>query len=117
MNEIIENVKPTTVGTAKVVYILYLVSIVLPFTAIVGVVLAYINIDDAPDWLKSHYRFQIRTFWIGALYMVIGGVLYIFIIGYLVFLFVLIWLIVRCAKGLKSLSQNTLHPNPTNWML
>ena len=117
MNEIIENTKPTTEGTAKLVYILYLVSIVLPFTAIIGVVLAYINIDDAPDWLKSHYRFQIRTFWIGALYMVIGGVLYIFVIGYLVLLFVLIWLIVRCVKGLKLLGQNAVHPNPINWML
>jgi len=30
--------------------------------------MAYIYKGDAPDWLKSHYRYQIRKFWIGILY-------------------------------------------------
>ncbi|HEY6104626.1 MAG TPA: hypothetical protein VIV59_01495, partial [Anaeromyxobacteraceae bacterium] len=54
-------------NVAKVVYVLYLVSLVTGVTALVGVVMAYVYQGDAPDWLKTHYRFQIRTFWLGLL--------------------------------------------------
>ena len=117
MNDMIENEKPSTEGVARIIYILYLVSLVLPVTAIVGIVLAYIYIDDAPDWLKTHYRFQIRTFWIGALYMIVGVALSFIVISYVVLLFCLIWLIVRCAKGLKYLGQSVPHPAPSDWLL
>ena len=42
---------------AKVVYVLYLVSLVFGITAIVAVVIAYINRDDCAPWLRSHYQF------------------------------------------------------------
>ena len=32
-----------------------------------GVIIAYAQRRDAPDWVHSHYRFQIRTFWIAVL--------------------------------------------------
>lgn len=38
--------KPTTEGSAKIVYILYLVGIVFGVTGIVGVVMAYITITS-----------------------------------------------------------------------
>jgi len=117
MNEItVEQEKPTTEGTAKVAYILYLAGIIFGITGIIGVVMAYINKGDAPEWLKTHYQFLIRTFWIGALFMLIGALLSIILIGYLVFLFWVVWLIVRCVKGMKSLDQKEPHPNPTGWM-
>jgi len=103
-------------GTAKIIYILYLVGVVFGITGIIGVVMAYINRGDAEDWLKSHYQFQIRTFWIGALYLVIGSMLTIVLIGYLIILFWIVWLIIRCIKGMKSLDQRQPHPNPTGWM-
>jgi len=116
MNEAVAQEKATTEGTAKIVYILYLVGIIFGITGIVGVVMAYINRSDAPEWLRSHYQFQIRTFWIGALYMLIGVILAFVFIGYLVLLFWMVWLIVRCVKGMKSLDQKEAHPNPTGWM-
>lgn len=103
-------------GTAKIVYILYLVNIVVPFTGLVGVIMAYVNQKDAPDWLQSHYRFQIRTFWIGLLYLVVGVILSLVLIGYLIILFYLVWLIIRCVKGMQSLDMKQAHPNPTTWM-
>ncbi len=106
----------TTVRTAKIIYILYLVGIVIGITGIIGVIIAYINKTDAPEWLQSHYQFQVRTFWIGFLYLIIGGVLTLAVIGYLVFPFYVIWLIVRCAKGIKALDNKQAHPNPTGWM-
>jgi uncharacterized membrane protein len=116
MNEVVVQEEPTTEGAAKIVYILYLVGIVFGIIGIIGVVMAYVNKDDAPDWLKTHYQFQIRTFWIGGLYMLIGVILTFVIIGYLVLLFWVIWLIVRCIKGMKSLDKKQAHPNPMGWM-
>jgi uncharacterized membrane protein len=116
MNEAAMSDKPTTEGTAKIIYILYLVGIVFGITGIVGLVMAYIYKGDAPEWLKSHYQFQIRTFWIGALYMLIGFILTFVFIGFLILLFWVVWLIVRCVKGMKALDQKEAHPDPTGWM-
>jgi uncharacterized membrane protein len=104
------------VNTAKLVYILYLAGIVIGVTGIVGVVMAYINRTDAPEWLKSHYDFQIRTFWIGLLYMIVGAILSLVVVGALILLFWVVWLIVRCVKGIKYLDNEEAHPNPEGWM-
>ena len=106
----------STQGTAKIIYILYLVGILFGITSIIGVIMAYINKTDAPAWLQSHYQFQIRTFWIGALYLVLGVILTMVIIGSLVILFWVIWLIVRCAKGIKYLDTKQAYPDPTGWL-
>ncbi len=58
--------------TANLIYILYLVSLIVGITSLSGVVMAYLNRDDAPELVKSHYRFQIRTFWFGLLFGMIG---------------------------------------------
>ncbi len=116
MDEAVAQEKPTTEGTAKIVYILYLTGLVFGITSLIGVVMAYINKDDAPEWLKSHYQFQIRTFWIGILYTFIGIILSFVLIGVLVLFFFVIWLIVRCVKGIKYLDQKEAPPDPTGWM-
>src|SRR5207302_1151059 len=98
---------PAEGGTAQIVYILYLVGLVVGLTGIIGVIMAYVNRGDAPEWLRTHYRFQIRTFWIGLLYGVISILTLIIIVGFFFALFTFIWWIVRCVKGLKLLSQGT----------
>ena len=115
MNQEIAEFAPTT-GNAKLIYILYLVGIVVGVTGIVGVVMAYLNHGQAEDWLKSHYRFQIRTFWIGALFLIIGGMLTIVVIGWFIILFWVVWLIVRSVKGMQYLERGEMHPNPMGWM-
>jgi len=120
MSEVVEqesstNEAVTTQDTAKIVYILYLVGLLFGITGIVGVVMAYINKADAPDWLKSHYQFQIRTFWIGGLFLFIGSLLSLVLIGWFILLFWVVWLIIRCVKGMKSLETKEAHPNPTGW--
>lgn len=104
-----------TADTAQLVYILYLASLIVPITCIVGVVMAYVNRDDAPDWLRTHYRFQIRTFWLALLYAVIGAVTVVALIGLVILVFALIWWIVRCIKGLQQLSRGLPYPNPESW--
>lgn len=116
MNEGLGQEKSSTEDTAKIVYFLYLASVIFGITGVIGVVMAYINRSDAPPWLESHYQFQIRTFWIGVLMMLVGFVLTFVLVGFLVFLFWVVWLIVRCVKGMKLLEQKQAHPNPTAWM-
>lgn len=112
--------KPTTESTAKVVYILYLVGIVIGITGIIGLIMAYVNRADAPDWLKTHYQLQIRTFWIGSIFGLICFWLFNMnsnqFLGIPVLLFWLVWLILRCTKGMKFLGKKEAYPNPESWL-
>lgn len=106
----------TSTAIAKVIYILLIISTVIGVTGLIGVVMAYVNNDDNEHWLQTHYRFQIRTFWIGILYIFIGVVTSQFVIGYLILLFAFFWLIIRCAKGLKQLQNQQPVKNPGSWL-
>ncbi len=106
----------TTETTAKLVYILYLVSLAVGVTAIVGVILAYVNQGDAPPGLATHYRYQIRTFWLGLLYALVGTILSLVGIGVVILLFVVVWLVVRCAKGLRWLDRREPVTDPAAWL-
>ncbi|MCS4503146.1 hypothetical protein KBTX_02249 [wastewater metagenome] len=102
-------------GKVRVIYILYLVALVLGVTGLIGVVMAYIYRDGAPEWLRSHYTWQIRTFWIGLGLSFIGMITSLILIGWLVLLFTVIWLIVRCVKGMQWLERREAVPAPTDW--
>lgn len=102
--------------TAKLVYILYLVSLIVGVTAIIGLVMAYVNRSGAPEWVKAHYRFQIRTFWIGLLYGFLSLVTVIIIVGLFFGVFTFIWWIVRSSKGLKLLANGAAHEKPATWL-
>ncbi len=114
MNDLIENAS-TSKGSAKIVYILYLVGLIFGITGIIGVIMAYINKENAPDWVKSHYQFQIRTFWIGAVYLIAGTILSLILIGWFILLFWAVWLIVRSIKGMQALDAEKAIENPTRW--
>ncbi len=101
-----------------IVYILYLshfVPVIGWVASIVGLVLAYVERDTAPEWLKSHYTFQIRTFWIGLLYFVVACVLVVVLIGLPLLVAVWVWFIVRCALGLSRLLRNEPYLTPLSW--
>ncbi|MFD2261342.1 DUF4870 family protein [Lacibacterium aquatile] len=97
------------------IYILYLAGMVVGVTPLIGIIVAYVNKGSGAEWVQSHYRFQIRTFWIGLLIAVIGLVTSFIMIGFLVLLAYVIWWIVRCVVGLKYLSRREAHPNPGSW--
>lgn len=103
-------------STAKIIYILYLVSLAVGVTSLVGVVMAYVNVGSAPEPLRTHYRFQIRTFWIGVLYGLLSLVAMLVAVGVVLALFTVVWLIVRCVKGLKHLDRGEPYPNAATWL-
>ena len=98
------------------VYILYLVSILVGITSLIGVIFAYMNRGKAGGWIDTHYTYQIRTFWIGILFSLIGFVLMFVFIGIFVIIATLIWAIVRCIKGLQFAARREEIPNPQTWM-
>ena len=101
---------------AKVIYILLIVGTIIGITGIIAVIMAYVNKDDSTHWLQTHYHFQIRTFWIGTLYVMIGAITSSIIIGYFILLFTFFWLIIRCAKGLKQLEHKQPVNNLESWL-
>ena len=114
MNSSTQNNSPSI---AKVIYILLIVGTIIGITGIIAVIMAYVYKDESTHWLQTHYRFQIRTFWIGTLYVVIGAITFSIVIGYFILLYTFFWLIIRCAKGLKQLEHEQPVNNLTSWFL
>ena len=108
---------PVNTNIATIIYVLYLLTLVSGITGIIGVVMAYIYKDDASDWLRTHYEWQIRTFWIGLLYLAIALILCTILIGFLLLFVVAVWWIIRCVKGLKYLDQRAPYPDYRSWAL
>jgi uncharacterized membrane protein len=104
------------VMTARIIYFLLLASTIIGITGLIAVIMAYVVREDSPEWLQTHYRFQIRTFWIGLLYTITGLFTLAINIGALILLFTFIWLVVRAAKGLKHLENQQPIQNPDSWM-
>jgi uncharacterized membrane protein len=102
---------------ALIVYVLYLAGYVTGgITWVIGVIIAHVQVGTAHPELASHYRFQIRTFWIGVLYMIVGGILIWVLIGFLVFAWLFIWSLVRNIKGLLLLNENRPIRDPGSWL-
>lgn len=102
---------------AQVIYFLYLACFVVGITAIIGVIMAYMNRGKASGFVETHYTFLIRTFWIGLAYALLSAVLIVAAIGVLLMIAVAIWIIARCLIGLQALQRNEPIKNPTSWFL
>jgi class 3 adenylate cyclase/uncharacterized membrane protein len=104
-------------GAIDAIAILAAVAALLCFLPVLtGVVMAYVNRGDGASWMDSHYRFQIRTFWIGLLLAAVGGVLALAVVGVVLLLLLPFWLVIRCARGLRYLARAEPHPRPASWM-
>lgn len=92
---------------AVVVYILQGLSFFLGgITGLVGVIVNYVKLDEVRNtWVEAHFRWQIRTFWIGLLWTVIGVVTTFLIVGWFILLGISIWLIYRIVKGALALND------------
>ena len=90
---------------AVVVYLLYCVGYFTVISALIGVIIAHVKVHDTDPVLRSHYQFQIRTFWIGLLYLAIGIPLCMVLIGIPVLAWWLLWSLIRIIKGIISVNE------------
>jgi uncharacterized membrane protein len=81
--------------------------------SIVAVILNYVKRSEARGtWLESHFRWQIRTFWFGLLWItlcvlfVIGTLGIGLIVAWIPVVFVSVWFIYRIARGWMALGDN-----------
>ena len=82
------------------IYALYAASFLAGITAIVAVIINYVKKGDvAGTVFESHFRWQIRSFWFGLLWGMLGIVTSHIVIGWFVLSANGIWLIYRIVKG------------------
>ena len=99
-----------TKNLTAIVYALQAVGFLLGITWVVAIIVNYVKKEDVKGtWLESHFRWQIRTFWSGLLWAVLGFLFMITIIGWFVGMFILMvdstWIIYRVVKGWLRLND------------
>ena len=122
---------PSLVNVAHLVYALHALSLLIGITtaatiigafvfgvpSIIAVIINYLKRGEAQGtFLESHFRWQIRTFWFGLLWCLIGGFLFVTFIGIplaiVVFIAAGLWVIYRIARGWLALRDR--RPMYTN---
>jgi uncharacterized membrane protein len=101
---------------AIVVYLLYCVGYFTGISALIGVIIAHVKVDDTDPVLRSHYQFQIRTFWIGLLYLTIGIPLCLVLIGFPILAWWFIWSLIRIVKGILLVIDHKPIATPWSWL-
>lgn len=116
------NPPPSLVNVTHLVYALHALSLLIGITtaatiigafvfglpSIFAVVINYLKREDARGtFLASHFRWQIRTFWFGLLWCLMGWFLFVTFIGIplaiAVFFAAGLWAIYRIARGWLAL--------------
>jgi uncharacterized membrane protein len=103
-------------GLAVIVYVLYCLGYFTGFSALIGVIIAHAKVKDTDPMVRSHYQFQIRTFWIGLLYLAIGIPLSVVLIGLPILIWWFVWSLIRIVKGVIRINEHKPIANPTSWL-
>jgi len=95
-----------------VTYILYAVSALVGLTAIVAIIINYIKRDETRGTIyESHFSWQIRTFWWGLLWSVIGvATIWVLGLGFVVLVANSVWLIYRVVRGFLNWNDGKAMP-------
>ena len=95
---------------ALAVYVLQALSFFWGITAVIGVIIDYVKLDDARGtWVENHLRWQIRTFWWALFWSVLGfALIWVFGLGVLVLAVVYFWTIYRVVKGWLKLTERKM---------
>jgi uncharacterized membrane protein len=99
----------------QVVYALQALSFMFGVSALVGLIINYVKREDVAGTVyQSHFDWQIRTFWWGLLWGVLGCLLIIALgLGFLLLFVAWVWAIYRVVKGwLKLIEGKPVLPTP-----
>lgn len=116
---------PKLVTYTHLIYALHAASVLIGLTSaatvvgafvfglpsIVAVILNYVWRGDVRGtMLASHFRWQIRTFWYALVWMVLGGLFFVTVIGipvaFVIFFGAGIWVMYRVARGWIALNDS-----------
>ena len=116
LNETVSREKSGNSAIPTAVYILYMVAAFTGVPYLIGLIVAYVSRAEADEVAATHYQYQIRTFWLGLLYLIIGGLTMAVGVGFLICGFTWVWAIVRSVKGLGWYNDGLEVPNPKAWL-
>lgn len=102
-------------GERNTLMIAYVLDALAPFTgflaAVISVVISHIKVGETRnEFIRSHHRWLIRTFWWSVLWGAIFGLLAIVLVGFVGLFGLLVWWIYRVVKGLIDYSNNRSMP-------
>jgi len=85
--------------------------------SIIAVIINYVKRGETRGtYLDSHFGWQIRTFWYAVLWVLVGGLLILTVIGVVVgvplLIIVGLWVIYRIARGWITLNDGKPMPGP-----
>jgi len=113
-------------GVTQFIYVLHALSLVIGiigtatvvgaflfgWPSIIAVIINYVKRGDVQGtWLATHFRWQIRTFWFGVLWVALCGLFVLLTIGFGLLVvwiplgFVALWFIYRIVRGWTALSS------------
>ena len=84
--------------------------------SIIAVIINYVKRSEVrATWLDSHFSWQLRTFWYALLWLALGGVLFITVVGIPVaialWLGTGIWVLYRLIRGWLALGSKQTLPH------
>jgi uncharacterized membrane protein len=113
---------PGLITVTHLVYALHALSLLIGITtaativgafifgvpSMIAVVINYVKRGEARGtYLESHFRWQIRTFWFALLWCVVGGILFVTLVGIPlavgIFFATGVWVIYRITRGWLAL--------------
>ncbi len=116
MSETQSSTSSSSSDSVKLVYLLNFAGFVVGITTLIAVVIAYLKRGEADSVAATHFTYQIRTFWISILYIVVCMLLMMVAIGFILMLGWLIWAIVRNVKGFMLIAEGKPIPEPETWL-
>ena len=91
-------------------YVLHLVGAIAGLPSLIGLVINYLKRNDCGATLGSHHRWMIRSFWWAMLWVVLGVVLTLLVVGWLVLGLAWLWYVYRHIRGLIALVNGAPLP-------
>jgi len=83
--------------------------------SIIAVIINYVKRGDVRGtWLESHYSWQLRTFWYAVLWLAIGGILFVTLVGipaaFIMWMATGAWVLYRLIRGWLALTNHKELP-------
>ena len=102
---------------ALLVYGSYFANFFIPLICLAGLILAYIKRPEAEGTIyASHFEWNIRTFWIGLIGVVISlPLLLLFGLGMILMLAIAVWALYRMVIGTVKAYERKPIPDPKAW--
>ena len=90
-----------------IAYVTYAVGLLILFTPVIGVILAFIKRDEAQGSIyASHIDWLIKTFWVSLIGLFLGRLTIFILIGWPILVATGIWFIYRVVIGLIKLNED-----------